>query len=103
MNFAAISLVVLAVVVAIGFIKEVNLGFLSLGAAFVLGCNVSLRYGFEQWHTRAFLEEGCRTCRKAHRADPDSYVCSLSVHLCHRTWPYRSWHLADNLRDVSRV
>lgn len=37
MNFAAISLVVLAVVVAIGFIKEVNLGFLSLGAAFVLG------------------------------------------------------------------
>ena len=33
----AISLVVLAVVVAIGFIKEVNLGFLSLGAAFVLG------------------------------------------------------------------
>ena len=37
MNFAALSLVVLAVVVAIGFIKEVNLGFLSLGAAFVLG------------------------------------------------------------------
>lgn len=32
-----ISLVVLAVVVAIGFIKKINLGFFSLGAAFVLG------------------------------------------------------------------
>jgi di/tricarboxylate transporter len=32
-----ISLIVLAVVVAIGFIKKVNLGFLSLGAAFILG------------------------------------------------------------------
>ncbi len=31
-----ISLVVLAVVVAIGFIKKVNLGFLSLGVAFIL-------------------------------------------------------------------
>lgn len=34
---AIISLVVLAVVVAIGFIKKVNLGFLSLGVAFILG------------------------------------------------------------------
>lgn len=32
-----ISLLVLVVVVAIGFIKKVNLGFLALGAAFVLG------------------------------------------------------------------
>ena len=32
-----ISLVVLAVVVAIGFIKKINLGFFALGAAFVLG------------------------------------------------------------------
>ena len=31
-----ISLVVLAIVVAIGFIKKVNLGFLSLGVAFIL-------------------------------------------------------------------
>ena len=31
-----ISLIVLAVVVAIGFIKKVNLGFLSLGVAFIL-------------------------------------------------------------------
>ncbi len=31
-----ISLIVLAIVVAIGFIKKVNLGFLSLGVAFVL-------------------------------------------------------------------
>ena len=34
---AILSLVVLAVVVAIGFIKKVNLGFLALGAAFILG------------------------------------------------------------------
>lgn len=34
---AIISLIVLAVVVAIGFIKKVNLGFLSLGVAFILG------------------------------------------------------------------
>ena len=34
---AIISLVMLAVVVAIGFIKKVNLGFLALGAAFILG------------------------------------------------------------------
>lgn len=33
----AISLLVLAVVVAIGFIKKINLGFFALGAAFVLG------------------------------------------------------------------
>ncbi len=32
----AISLVVLVIVVAIGFIKKVNLGFLSLGVAFIL-------------------------------------------------------------------
>ena len=32
----AISLIVLIIVVAIGFIKKVNLGFLSLGAAFIL-------------------------------------------------------------------
>ena len=32
-----ISLIVLAVVVAIGFIKKINLGFFALGAAFVLG------------------------------------------------------------------
>ena len=31
-----ISLVVLAIVVAIGFIKKVNLGVLSLGVAFIL-------------------------------------------------------------------
>ncbi len=31
-----IALVVLAVVIAIGFIKKVNLGFLSIGAAFIL-------------------------------------------------------------------
>lgn len=37
MNFAVISLIVLVVVVAIGFIKKVNLGFLSLGVAFILG------------------------------------------------------------------
>lgn len=37
MNLAVISLLVLVAVVAIGFIKKVNLGFLSLGVAFVLG------------------------------------------------------------------
>lgn len=37
MNLSVVSLVVLAVVVAIGFIKKVNLGFLSLGVAFLLG------------------------------------------------------------------
>lgn len=36
-TLAVISLVVLAIVVAIGFIKKVNLGFLALGAAFILG------------------------------------------------------------------
>ncbi len=37
MSFSVISLIVLVVVVAIGFIKKVNLGFLSLGAAYFLG------------------------------------------------------------------
>lgn len=37
MTLAILSLVVLAIVVAIGFIKKVNLGFLALGAAFILG------------------------------------------------------------------
>lgn len=37
MDFAVISLIVLVAVVAIGFIKKVNLGFLSLGVAFILG------------------------------------------------------------------
>ena len=37
MNLAIISLIVLVMVVAIGFIKKVNLGFLSLGVAFILG------------------------------------------------------------------
>lgn len=37
MNLAIVSLLFLVVVVAIGFIKKVNLGFLALGAAFILG------------------------------------------------------------------
>ncbi|MBO5599115.1 MAG: C4-dicarboxylate ABC transporter [Oribacterium sp.] len=37
MNFALISLVVLAAVVAVGFIKKINIGFFSIGAAFILG------------------------------------------------------------------
>lgn len=37
MSLSILSLVVLAIVVAIGFIKKVNLGFLSLGVAFLLG------------------------------------------------------------------
>lgn len=37
MNLSILSLIVLAIVVAIGFIKKVNLGFLSLGVAFLLG------------------------------------------------------------------
>ena len=37
MSLAAISLIVLAVVVAVGFIKKVNIGFFSIGAAFLLG------------------------------------------------------------------
>lgn len=37
MNMSIISLIVLAVVVAIGFIKKINIGFFSIGAAFILG------------------------------------------------------------------
>lgn len=37
MNLPVVSLLVLAIVVAIGFIKKVNLGFLSLGVAYFLG------------------------------------------------------------------
>ena len=37
MDLSLISLIVLAVVVAIGFIKIVNIGFFSIGAAFLLG------------------------------------------------------------------
>ena len=37
MNLSIISLIVLVIVVAIGFIKKVNLGFLSIGVAFFLG------------------------------------------------------------------
>ena len=37
MTISVISLVVLAAVVAVGFIKKVNLGFFAMGAAFVLG------------------------------------------------------------------
>ena len=37
MNLSMISLLVLVIVVAIGFIKKVNLGFLSLGVAYFLG------------------------------------------------------------------
>ena len=37
MNMAVISLIVLAVVVAIGFIKKINIGFAAVGAAYVLG------------------------------------------------------------------
>jgi len=35
MNLSIISLIVLVIVVAIGFIKKVNLGFLSLGVTFL--------------------------------------------------------------------
>ena len=36
MDFSVISLLVLALVVAIGFIKKINIGFFSVGAAFLL-------------------------------------------------------------------
>ncbi len=37
MDFSVISLLVLALVVAVGFIKKINIGFFSIGAAFLLG------------------------------------------------------------------
>jgi Na+/H+ antiporter NhaD/arsenite permease-like protein len=37
MNLSVISLLVLALVVAVGFIKKINIGFFSIGAAFILG------------------------------------------------------------------
>lgn len=37
MNYGILSLLMLAVIVAIGFIRKVNLGFLALGAAFLVG------------------------------------------------------------------
>ena len=37
MYFSVISLLVLALVVAVGFIKKINIGFFSVGAAFLLG------------------------------------------------------------------
>lgn len=37
MDLSLISLIVLAVVVAIGFIKKVNIGFFSISAVFLLG------------------------------------------------------------------
>lgn len=37
MDFSIISLLVLALVVAVGFIKKLNIGFFSIGAAFLLG------------------------------------------------------------------
>lgn len=42
MNMAVVSLITLAVVVAIGFIKKINIGFLSIGAAFLLGLCVDM-------------------------------------------------------------
>ena len=37
MYLSVLSLVVLALVVAVGFIKKINIGFFSIGAAFILG------------------------------------------------------------------
>ena len=37
MDFSVISLLVLALVVAVGFIKKITIGFFSVGAAFLLG------------------------------------------------------------------
>lgn len=37
MNMGTISLLVLVLVVALGFIKKINIGFLEIGAAYVLG------------------------------------------------------------------
>ena len=37
MSMAVVSLIVLAVVVAIGFIRKMNIGFISIGAAFIVG------------------------------------------------------------------
>lgn len=43
MDLSLISLIVLAVVVAIGFIKKVNIGFFSIGAVFLLGSYGQMR------------------------------------------------------------
>ena len=64
-HMAVISLVVLAIVVAIGFIKKVNLGFLSLGVAFVLAIVGGLKakdvtFGFR---TANLLMEGVANIR----------------------------------------
>ena len=116
-----ISLLVLVFVVAIGFIKKINLGFFALGAAFVLGTVGGMRasqitagfsssmfvtlvgvtFMFGMASQNGTLE--LFSCRKAYGLDSHTYVRVIRIHISHRTRSYRGRNINDNFCNVSGI
>ena len=126
MDFSVISLIVLVAVVAIGFIKKVNLGFLSMGVAFILGtCGgmsakeiangfsasmfvtlVGVTFLFDMASANGTLELFSKKVVALvgkNRADSCADVLPVCFHLRHRTRPFCRRHSDDHLCHVSGI
>ena len=110
-----ISLLVLVVVVAIGFIKKVNIGFFAIGATFLL-TELAIITGYEIESNGAMRLLKASDIAKGFSSSmfvtlvgvtflfgmasaPD--VLALRFHLCHRTRPHRGRNPDDHFRGLS--
>jgi predicted exporter len=120
MNLSIISLIVLVIVVAIGFIKKVNLGFLSIGVAFFLGTVggmsakeiaagfsssmfitlVGVTFLFGMASNNGTLELFSKISRKTYGSDSDSDVLPFGFYFSNRTGTYCSRYFDDNICNV---
>ena len=125
MDLSLISLIVLAVVVAIGFIKKSQYRLLfhwrRFSARFLWTdecqadccrffkfhvCDLGWGYlsvwdGLCQWDAQSFFQEGRRSCREADLLDSHLDVCAFCFHFSHWSWTYCCWNLDDDLCHLS--
>ena len=124
MNLSIISLIVLVIVVAIGFIKKVNLGFYQLvlhsfwgtvggmsakeiaagfsSSMFITLVGVTFLFGMASNNgtLELFFKENCCISRKTYGSDSDSDVLPFGFYFSNRTGTYCSRYFDDNICNV---
>ena len=126
MNLSIISLIVLVIVVAIGFIKKVNLGFLSIGVAFFLGTcggmsakdiaagfsssmfvtlvGVTFLFGMASNNgTLELFSKKIVVSWKKYRVNSDTDVFPVCIYFSNRTRTYCCRNIDDYICDVSCI
>ena len=101
-----ISLLVLVVVVAIGFIKKVNIGFFAIGATFLL-TELAIITGYEIESNGAMRLLKASDIAKGFSSSMFvtlvgvTFLFGMRFHLCHRTRPHRGRNPDDHFRGLS--